>query len=226
MKKPVIDYGEFRLSRIHERRFDHIWLLADWIVYLIFYYCTEHFIPADRFHVVHCALDDIIPFCEGFLIFYCFWFFLLAGSLLWFFLYDIRSFKRLQVYIIITQVIAMTAYILWPTVQQLRPAAFERDNVLTRLMAFIYAVDTPTGVSPSLHVAYSMGIASAWCHKPDANRYWKAFMVFSAIMISLSTAFVKQHSVVDILTAIPTGLLAEYLVYGRTKLRNWIEADT
>ena len=225
MKKTAVNYAEFRLSRLNEPRFAHVKLLAGWLAYFALYYLTEHLIPAARCHVVHCALDDVIPFNELFLIPYCYWFLLLAGSLLWFFLYDVRAFKRLQVYIMITQAVAMAAYILWPSVQTLRPTAFARDNPLTRLMAFIYAVDTPTGVCPSLHVAYSMGIASVWCHQRDASRGWKAFMVFSAVIISASTAFVKQHSTVDIAAAIPLGLLAEYLVFGDTPLRRWIEAE-
>ena len=223
MKKPVVDYRELRLSRLNEPRFAHLKLLGGWIVYFALYFLTENLIPAERCHVVHCALDDVIPFNEGFLVFYCYWYVLLVGSLLWFLLYDIRSFKRLQVYIMITQAVAMAAYILWPSVQWLRPASFERDNLLTRLMAFIYAFDTPTGVCPSLHVAYSLGIASAWFHDGRSSRGWKAFMALSAALISISTAFVKQHSVVDILAALPVGVLAEYLVYGRTRLRGWIE---
>ena len=223
MKKPVVDYREFRLSRINEPRFAHVKLLAGWIVYLALYYITENYIPMERHHVIHCALDDMIPFNEGFLIFYCYWYVLLVGSLLYFLLYDILSFKRLQIYIMITQAVAMTAYILFPSVQLLRPDSFERDNLLTRLMAFIYAFDTPTGVCPSLHVAYSMGIASVWCHKRDCGKAWKVFMIISAVAISLSTAYVKQHSVVDIFAAIPVGLLAEYLVFGSTRLNRWIE---
>jgi hypothetical protein len=149
---------------------------------------------------------------------------LLVGSLLYFLLYDIQSFKRLQIYIMITQAVAMTAYILYPSIQLLRPDSFARDNLLTRLAAFIYAFDTPTGVCPSLHVAYSLGIASVWCHKRDCSRAWKGFMILSAAAISLSTAFVKQHSVVDIFAALPVCLLAERLVFGRTKLNRWIES--
>ena len=223
MKRPVVNYGEFRPSRINEPRFAHIKLLGGWIVYFILYFVTENLIPFERCHVVHCRLDDLIPFNEGFLILYCYWYVLLVLSLLWFFLYDIRAFRRLQIYIMITQAVAMVAYILWPSVQNLRPESFARDNALTRLMAFIYAFDTPSGVCPSLHVAYSMGIASVWCHQKNASRGWKAFMVVSAVLISISTAFVKQHSVVDIVAAIPVGLLAEYLVFGRTRLNRWIE---
>ena len=223
MRKPVVDYRELRLSRLNEPRYSHLKLLAGWIAYFVLYFLTENLIPAESCHVIHCALDDAIPFCEGFLIPYCYWYFLIVYSLLSFMLYDVVSFKRLQIYIMITQGVAMLVYILWPSVQQLRPEAFARDNLLTRLMAFIYAFDTPTGVCPSLHVAYSMGIASVWGRARDAGMGKKLFMIASAVVISISTAFVKQHSVVDILAAVPLGLLAEYLVFGNTPLRRWIE---
>ena len=48
----------------------------------------------------------------------------------------------------ITQAVAMAAYIIFPSVQLLRPERFARDNLLTRLMAFIYAFDTPHGGLP------------------------------------------------------------------------------
>ena len=213
MKKPVVDYREFRLSRLNEPRFSHIKLLGGWIVYFALYFLTENLIPVDRCHVIHCALDDLIPFNEYFTLFYCYWYVLLVGSLLYFFLYDIPSFRRLQTYIMVTQAAAMAIYVVYPSVQLLRPETMPRENFLCRVMAFIYAFDTPTGVCPSLHVAYSMGIASVWCKYKKAPTLWKAFVILSVVMISISVAFVKQHSVVDIFAAIPVGLLAELLVY-------------
>ena len=223
MRRPVVDYTEFRLSRLNEPRFSHIKLLGGWLIYFALYFLTENLIPWERCHVIHCALDDMIPFHEGFLLPYCYWYALLVFSLLYFFLYDIRSFKRLQIYIMITQAVAMLIYILFPSVQLLRPDHFQRDNLLTRLMAFIYAFDTPTGVCPSLHVAYSMGIVSTWCRRRESSAATKAIMILSAVLISISTTFVKQHSVVDVITAIPVGLLAENMVFGKTRLRAWIE---
>ena len=215
MKKPVVDYRQFRFSKLNDPEFSHIKLLGGWIVYFVLYFLTENLIPAENCHVIHCALDDLIPFNEYFLIFYCSWYAWIVISLLYFFLYDIDSFRRLQVFIIITQLVAMAIYIIYPSVHTMRPEVFPRENFLTALMAFIYNFDTPTGICPSLHVAYSMGIASVWLKK-DISKPLKAFMVFLLVMISISTAFVKQHSVVDIVAAIPLGLLAEYLVYGRT----------
>lgn len=213
MKQPVVDYRKFRFSKINDPEYSHLKLLAGWIVYFILYFLTENLIPPEKCHVIHGYLDDVIPFNEYFLIFYCSWYILLVGTLLYFLLYDIKSFRQLSTFIIITQLVAMLVYIVYPSRQDLRPLFFEHDNILTRLMAFIYAFDTSTGVCPSLHVAYSLGIGSAWLKKKNASVPWKAFVVFLVIMISVSTAFVKQHSVVDIAAAIPLGILAELLVY-------------
>jgi hypothetical protein len=51
-------------------------------------------------------------------------------------------------------------------------------------------------------------------YKP-APRVWRWFTVFAAVIISLSTAFVKQHSTVDIIAALPLSLLAEVIVFRR-----------
>lgn len=219
MKKPVVDYREFRFSRLNEPRFSHLKLLGGWIAYFILYFLTENLIPFEKCHVIHSALDDLIPFNEFFTIFYCYWYVLIVFSLLWFLLYDIKSFKHLQVFIMITQAIAMTVYILYPNVQYLRPEVMPRDNFLCRVMAFIYAFDTPSGVCPSLHVAYSMGMASVWGKSKDAPRAWKVTVALSAVIISISTTFVKQHSAVDVFAAIPVGLAAEYILYGKPVLR-------
>jgi len=215
-RKPAVDYREFRLNRINEPQFAHIKLLAGWLVYFALYFLTENLIPESACHVIHCKLDDMIPFNEYFLLIYCFWYVLLVASLGYFFFYDIKSFKKLQTFIMITQAIAMVIYIVYPSIQIGRPEVMPRDNFLCDLMAFIYAFDTPTGVCPSLHVAYSMGIASACCKSKRIPKGWKFFIVVSAILISISVAFVKQHSVIDIVVAIPVGLVAENLVFRRT----------
>lgn len=215
MKKPVVDYRQFRFSRINQPEFSHLKLLLGWVGYFILYFLTENLIPPESCHVIHCWLDDVIPFCEWFLIPYCFWYLLVFGSLLYYLLYDVDSFKKLQVFIIITQVVAMAIYIIYPSRQDLRPEVFPRENVLTAVMGFIYGFDTSTGVCPSLHVAYSLGIASVWLKDKRASAAWKAFIVISAVLISVGTTFVKQHSAVDVIAALPLGVLAEYLVFYR-----------
>ena len=215
MKKPVIDYRELRLSNLCSPRFSHLFLLLGWVGYFILYLLTENLIPPEACHVVHCALDDLIPFNEFFLIFYTGWYLLIVVSLGYFLFYNVENFRNLQTYIIITQVVAMAVYIIWPSRQDLRPDVFLRDNVLTRLMAFIYSFDTSTGVCPSLHVAYSLGIASTWLREKSAHPAVKALICVLVVCICVSVAFVKQHSVIDFLAALPLCALAEWLTFGK-----------
>ena len=213
MRKPVVDYRTFRLRKINDPQFAHLKLLLGWVGYFTLYFLTENLIPAESCTPVHMWLDDLIPFCEWFLIPYVFWYGLIVFSLGYFLLYHVDSFKRLQTYIIITQVLAMAAYILFPTRQDLRPEVLPRDNFLTQCIGYLYALDTNTGVCPSLHVAYSIGIASVWTKEKDACPVWKVFVVAAVVLICLSTMFIKQHSAVDFFAAIPVCLIAEAIVY-------------
>ncbi len=213
MKKKAVDYRSFRFSKLNTPEFSHLKLLLGWVGYFILYFLTENLIAVEKCHVIHCRLDDLIPFCEVFVFPYVFWYLLIVISLGYFLLYDVDNFKKLQTFIIITQVLAMTVYILYPSCQNLRPAEFPRENFLTDLIGFLYAFDTNTGVFPSLHCAYSIGIASVWLKAKDVSKLWKIFVIISVILICLSTMFIKQHSALDFFGAIPVCVIAEVLVF-------------
>ena len=209
MKKQRVDYSGFSLRRLNEPRFSHIKLLAGWIVYFTLYFLTENLIPEERCHVIYWALDDLIPFNELFVIFYVGWYLLVAGSLAYTLFYDVESFKKLQTFIMITQGLAMLC------VQNLRPESFPRQNVFTWVLGLLYTFDTPTGVCPSLHVAYSLGILSVTLKDRQLNRGIKAAVALFVFMVCLSVCFIKQHSSIDVLAALPVCLIAELLVYGK-----------
>ena len=217
MRTPAIDYRKLRLSNINTPEYRHLFLLLGWVGYFILYALTENLIPAEKCYPVHCALDDVVPFCEWFEIPYVSWYLLNVGSLLYFLLYNVDSFKKMQTYIIITQIIAMAVYIIFPNRQDLRPEVFTRENLLTQLLGIIYSFDTNTGVCPSLHVAYSCGIASTWLREKSVSKKTRILITLWCAVICVSVAFVKQHSVVDIFAAIPVCLLAEWFVFFRKR---------
>lgn len=215
MRKPVVDYRQLRPNNISSPQYRHLFWLLGWVGYFILYFLTENLIPPEDCYPVWCPLDDMIPFNELFVIFYVGWYGLIVWSLGYFLLYNPKNFKGLQKFIIVTQAVAMICYILFPTRQDLRPAEFPRENFLTWIMGIIYSFDTSTGVCPSLHVAYSVGIASTWLKEKDASVWTRMFAVLFSLGVCVSVAFVKQHSVVDIFAAIPVCILAEILVYGK-----------
>ena len=215
LKKKPVDYSGFSLRRLNEPRFSHVKLLGGWIFYFTMYFVTENLIPREACHPIHCALDDLIPFNEFFLIFYVGWYAFVFGALAYTFFYDVENFRKLQIFIICTQVIAMTCYVLYPSRQDMRPEVFERENVLTALMAFIYSFDTSTGICPSLHVGYSLGILSVALKDRELGAGWKALLSFVVLMICLAVCFVKQHSALDVFWALPMCLVAEIITYGK-----------
>ena len=218
MRKPIVDYREFRFSKIREPQYRHLLYLLGWVGYFILYFLTENLIPYEKCYPVHCWLDDVIPFCEYFVIPYVGWYLLIVGSLIYFALYNTDNFKNMSKYIIITQIVAMIIYIAFPSRQDLRPEVFVRDNIFTDIVGLLYTADTCTGVCPSLHVAYSVGIASTWLREMSASKLCKTLIVTFCFFVCISVAFVKQHSVVDIFAAIPVCLLAEYLTFIRSKI--------
>ena len=81
------------------------------------------------------------------------------------------------------------------------------------LIVLYHAPNTNTNVCPSLHVGYSIGIASVWLKEKGVSKWVKAFITVFVVLVCLSTAFIKQHSIVDAFAAIPMCLLAEIILY-------------
>ena len=218
-KVPAVDYSQFRLQKINDPEYAHMKLLISWPLYFLAFILTERWIPYDRCSVIYSRLDDVIPFCEYFIIPYVLWYALVAGSLVYFLLYRIKSFQYLQKYIIILEIVAIAVYILFPNRQDLRPSHFARENFFTQAVKLLYRVDTSTNVCPSMHVAFSVAIASAWTKEQNVSRAVKTTIVLFVIAVCLSTVFLKQHSVVDGFAAIAVCLLAEWILIRKKKNR-------
>ena len=56
----------------------------------------------------------------------------------------------------------------------------------------------------------------SWLKEKNIPKGFKAAVAVTAFVICLSTAFIKQHSIVDFFAAIPVCILAELLLYGRS----------
>ncbi|MBQ7801035.1 MAG: phosphatase PAP2 family protein [Oscillospiraceae bacterium] len=198
----MVDYRRLRPNNLTSPEFRHLFLLLFWIAFGICFASAERLIPRAVWHPVWCPLDDKIPFCEWFFIPYMFWFVFLVGMHLYLLLFDIPAFRRFMYFIMVTYSVTMVVYILYPTCQELRPAVFPRDNFLTRHVAGFYEFDTNTNVCPSLHCVGSMAVAfAAWDTERFRKPGWKFAFTATALLISVSTVFVKQHSVIDVLWA-------------------------
>lgn len=192
----------------------NIKLLLFWPIFGMLFFCLEKIWIREQYFSMYCFLDDIIPFCEYFVIPYMFWFVFLAGIHIYTFFFEMKSFEKLMQFIIITYSIALLIYIVFPNKQLLRPSSFENNNMLTQFMISFYRFDTNTNVCPSLHVVGSVAVMlSAWNSEKFKIYSWKIIFAIITFFISISTVFLKQHSIIDVIIAIIICIITNNIVY-------------
>ncbi len=216
----MIDYRKFRLSKINTEEFRHVKYWIFWPIYGIVFFILEQIWTERDFNYVYVPFDDVIPFCEYFLIPYMFWFVFLIGMMIYTFFFEVESFSKMMQFIIITYSVTTFIYIVFPNAQGLRPTAFERDNAFVDFMKRFYEFDTNTNVCPSLHVIGSFAsLFAGWYSKLFGKFFWRSAFLIATVLISISTVFLKQHSVIDVICALVLCAVAYIIVYRREAFR-------
>jgi membrane-associated phospholipid phosphatase len=136
--------------------------------------------------------------------------------------YIIFREKGMEFYLLASTLsFGMTLFIIisffWPNHIAIRPTDFPRENIFTDLVRYLYTIDTPTNVFPSIHVFNSIEVHLALC-RTDHYRRHKSLIYISALfttLIVLSTMFLKQHTVIDVIAGIVLVLVLYPFVYGR-----------
>ena len=188
-----------------------MWLLF-WPCYLLRYILLERYVPARGYVVIYSFLDEWIPFCEWFLIPYVLWYGLLIGTHLYLLFHDRKGFRMYSRFLTVATAIATGIFLLYPSCQQLRPEAFDRDNMLTALVGILYGLDTNTNVLPSEHVIGAVAVILA---VTDLQGTGKWLVVILSALSGIATVFLKQHSVLDVVAAVPVCAVAWKLSFGR-----------
>lgn len=213
----MVDYRSFSLKKINTPEFEHVKLLLFWPLFGLAFLCLERVFNMN-YHEVYCALDAKIPFCEYFLIPYWFWFIFIIGIQIYSFFFDVPTFKNYIRYTIISYTLTILIYIIYPTSQNLRPEEFARSNIFTAAVQGLYNFDTNTNVCPSLHVIGSMAVYfAARKSRAFSSFAWRAAFLVMTVLISISTVFLKQHSVIDVAAAVILGAAVYPVVYSEKK---------
>ena len=87
-------------------------------------------------------------------------------------------------FLAITFFLSELIWLLLPNGQDLRPAVMPRDNLLTRLVAGLYAIDTNANGFPSVHVVGAIG--AVWAvRKTPSLRHHPAIRWAVAVLAAL-----------------------------------------
>lgn len=182
--------------------------------YLLWFFWLEKKVTKD-YTVIYMELDDCIPFCEVFIIPYLLWFAYVACTIVFFVFKSKPDYYRACAFLFTGMTIFLLISTLWPNGHHLRPAVMPRDNVFTQLVTNLYSTDTATNLWPSIHVFNSLGAHIAIA-KSDIFKNKRGLRIASFVLafsIVLSTVFLKQHSVFDVITAFVMATLLYIIVY-------------
>ncbi len=198
------------------KKYWHIVFVLYFPIYMVAFVALEKK-SFDNYTFMHCAIDDMIPFCRFFIIPYILWFAYMAVFLVFFFFYSREEFISYAWYLITGMSICLIIYAVWPSKLDLRPETLEGNDIFTVLVNMIYSTDTPTNVCPSIHClnSFATHIAISKCDyfkKRPVIRYASALLV---VLICLSTMFLKQHSFIDVVCAVILGAFLYLIIYSR-----------
>lgn len=198
------------------RQYSHAWVFLYAFIYMPWFIWLEKHVT-DEYHLIYAPIDDYIPFVEFFIVPYMLWFLFIAVTIAYFFFTNRQEFYQLVAFLFTGMTIFLVISTLYPNGLALRPDTFARDNIFVDMVKSLYATDTPTNVLPSIHVFNTIGAFIAISKNENLRRRkWILYPSFIlSVSIILATMFLKQHSVVDVITAFAMAAMLYQTVYVR-----------
>ena len=183
--------------KLNTAKYKHFyWLLLFIPLQAIFTYSKLTVKPT---HIIFSRLDLYIPFVKEFIIPYIFWYFYVSGTVLYFGFKSKNDYYKLISLLTFGEIVALTVYFLYPQCQKLQPVITQTD-IFSRTIKYLYSIDAPNDVCPSLHVFNSivvhLCIVKSTLFKD--NKTIKISSFIAMILICASTVLIKQHSIVDV----------------------------
>lgn len=202
-------------SKIKEKQY-LLWLLF-WPFQIIWYVILNNNArEMPRYFTVHCFIDDFIPFIPAFVIFYFLWYAYIAFGVGYFAFFEKESFKHLAVFLYTEITIALIFCTIFPNGHDFRPIITGEEGFFHYLVNIIYTMDSGcVNIMPSMHVMNAVGVTIAVCKSPRLGKLkWiKSVCWLFTLGVALSTVFIKQHSILDVIVAIAVCVPVYFLAY-------------
>jgi membrane-associated phospholipid phosphatase len=196
------------------------------VLVLWFEYLKKTIVPI---YIMWSPMDDKIPFLKGFILPYFAWFPYMAVAFIYLGLISKKDYYRLLAFLALNMSISYIIYMIFPNGQFARPTVVGND-IFANLVRYLYSICETNNVCPSIHVANSIGVhvAIISCSKLKDKHLlkWASFILM--LLISASTVFVKQHSILDVFAGVLLSGVIYLVVYQLPKLfaKEALSSDT
>lgn len=175
-------------------------LATEVVINLLAFYLTRVFTSSAVHHDLSLGIDAEIPFLPVFILFY------FAAYLQWglSFLAAARDAEdRANSFFFamtVSKVIAAAFFILLPTTMT-RPEV-TGGGLFSALVRFIYSVDSPDNLFPSIHCLESWICFRYSLKRSGRFGFWQVLHLVFTLGVFASTVLVKQHVAVDIIAGV------------------------
>lgn len=179
----------------------HLVPLGVWIVLYMAVFLYLEVCPPQDVHIIHCALDDRIPYIQAFVYPYVIWFpYIVICVYCCMKNLNDRDYGEALLLLTTGMNLFLATCFLYPS------GLILRDNVVYNtslpsglLLRFVQGVDVPKNVFPSMHVYVTTVFQYGMELQKEKLPVWGLMLSrVTAVSIILSTVFVKQHSVLDV----------------------------
>jgi membrane-associated phospholipid phosphatase len=156
-------------------------------------------------HLIHCRLDDLMPFCRWAVIPYVMWFGWVPAVLFVLLRRSADGFWRVFEGLAAGTSLTLVIYAVFPTGLALRHPVYGSD-LFSWMIRMIYRSDTATNVCPSLHVFVTVLLLLALCDAAWLSPTKRRLNELLAVAICASTVLIDQHSLIDVACGVVLGL--------------------
>ena len=160
-------------------------------------------------------IDDAIPVLSAFVIPYVSLRPFLYGSLVLFLLFRVRVYRSAALSMIVVFLVSYVFYFFLQSFIE-RPL-LAGDDALTAMIREVYAGDQPFNDFPSLHASLSTLVAVHWLQV--SGRIGVVIAIWAALIV-LSTVFVKQHYVADMVAGAGLAYVVSRFMLARVAARS------
>lgn len=187
-----------KLQQLRGKRFTPlIWMLVFPVLGWMYAFVNK---PGEKVYNLVTDLDRAIPFWKIFALPYSVWILYIYACLVYFLIKDPAVYyKSLKTYVLC----ALTCYMIYLVFQTTvpRPILVGSDP-FTLLVGYIYNRDQPFNCFPSIHCFSSYMVMKALYTSSFRNKWNQTLIYGMSSLIILSTLFVKQHVILDVIAAI------------------------
>lgn len=162
--------------------------------------------------VVGGNVDNYISFQPAWVVFYLLWHPLLILVPCFFYKFSKKSFYLYFTTVFLIDTVAFLIFFFYPTIL-VRPE-FEVTGLFTWALNLVYLGDTPAvNCLPSIHCTTCFLFIFCSIVNKVIPKIWKYACILVASLIIVSTVFVKQHAVIDIIGSLVVSSTLFIVVY-------------